>query len=340
MSAMKALLAARPGDILRKSIRPGHYGPSIQFRRPMYRIISTFRKLQLITLLLALTGKAYALVLTLKADSLREEMINIGFHQLFISSNGPQDAQFTVVFESGAGGSSTDWTAVRRLLPATLRTIAYDRAGVGKSEAGPLPRTMAQEVVELHHLLEKAHIKGPLILVGQSIGGLLVRLYTEQYGGQVKGLVLVDPTHESSVLGSMKYGGWVRLREKAVGKTIPTPQLILRRSAGYDSTADYMAEEFQLLYRSRLKRPQPFADRPLVVIGAGSRKQPPGTPDEQWKLLRAERDDQIRELTGLSRNSTFILDSNSGHMVQHDNPAVVVQAIERVIQALETGRKP
>ena len=44
-------------------------------------------------------------------------------------------------------------------------------------------------------------MQGPYVLVGQSIGGLLVRLYTAQYSGDVMGVVLVDPTHKSDMLG-------------------------------------------------------------------------------------------------------------------------------------------
>ena len=92
-----------------------------------------------------------------------ERLIEIGNHKLFVSIKGNQDAKFTVVFESGAGGSSGDWTKVISLLPPEIRTAAYDRAGVGKSEKGPLPQTMAQNVFELHELLKAVKIKGPII---------------------------------------------------------------------------------------------------------------------------------------------------------------------------------
>jgi pimeloyl-ACP methyl ester carboxylesterase len=269
-------------------------------------------------------------------DTAGERMIDIGFHKLFISEKGNRDAPFTIVFESGAGGGARDWTKVIATLPPDYHTLAYDRAGTGKSEPGPLPRTMEQEVFELHKLLEKAKIKGPVILVGQSIGGLLVRMYTERYGKNIKGLVLVDPTHESSMLGSIRYGGWTRLREKATGKPIPKPQLENKVSNQYDSTADYMAEEFQQMYAASLKNKQQLKNRPTIIIGAGIRKQPPGTPDDQWKQLRAERDTQIEELTSLSGNSKFILDPKSGHYVQNDNPEIVAQSIQQVVNAIST----
>ena len=268
-----------------------------------------------------------------------ERLVDIGNHKLFITEKGNRNAKFTVVFESGAGGSSQDWAKVISLLPLEIRTVAYDRAGIGKSEAGPLPQTMAQSVFELHKLLDAAKITGSIILVGQSIGGLLVRLYTERYGKNVVGLVLVDPTHESSVLGSMKYGGWVRLREKASGKSIPKPQVKASISAGYDSTADYMAEEFQNMYLSSIKNPQQLGSYPLVILGAGIRKQPPGTPDEQWKELRNERDKQIQDLTILSSNSKFILDPKSSHSIQNDDPEIVAKSIQIVINSITSKTK-
>ncbi|MBA4849820.1 alpha/beta hydrolase [Emticicia sp. BO119] len=268
-----------------------------------------------------------------------EENVSIGDFKLFVSVKGSSNAKYSVIFESGGGGTSKDWEKVRNLLPSSIRTVTYDRAGSGKSGKGPLPRTMRQEVFELHELLKKIYLKGPYILVGQSLGGLLTRLYTEQYGNDVIGLVLVDPTHESSMLGSMRYNGWVRLREKAEGKTIPKPQIEKPVAMGYDSTADYLAEEFQALYLSRIKKPQALGNRPLIILGAGLAKQPPGTPDEQWQAIRKEKEEQKRGLTSLSSNSKFILDPQSGHNIQYDNPAIVANAIESIIKAIDLKQK-
>src|SRR5688500_5303272 len=118
---------------------------------------------------------------TTVSDIRSEKFVDIGYHKLFVSNAGISNSKFTVIFESGAGGSSKDWERVKLLLPSNIRTLAYDRAGLGKSEGGPLPRTMGQEVFELHQLLKELKISGPIVLVGQSVGGLLVRLYTEKY---------------------------------------------------------------------------------------------------------------------------------------------------------------
>lgn len=69
------------------------------------------------------------------------------------SLHRPTNGSPTVIFESGGGGSSKDWSRVRDLLSSRVRMCAYDRAGLGWSEVGPAPRTMKQEVFELHALL-------------------------------------------------------------------------------------------------------------------------------------------------------------------------------------------
>jgi pimeloyl-ACP methyl ester carboxylesterase len=264
-------------------------------------------------------------------------LIDIGGHKLHLLCVGPSNRRPTVILEAGGGGSSRDWSQVQNLLSANVRTCAYDRAGSGWSEAGPAPRTMRQEVFELHALLEAAKVPGPFVLVGQSIGGLLVRLYTEQYGSEVVGLVLVDPTHESDMLGSARYGGWVRLREKAAARPVPEPRREGRPSKQYNPEDDYLAEEFQQIYLSRKTNPEPLGKRPLIVLAAGKRQRPPGTPDDLWAQIRVEKDGQKVDLSRLSSNSKFVLDPSSGHNIQADNPQLVARAIEEVLAAVTKG---
>jgi pimeloyl-ACP methyl ester carboxylesterase len=69
---------------------------------------------------------------------------------------------------------------------------------------------MRQDAYELHALLRAAGIKSPYILVGHSVGGLIARVYGEQYPKEVAGMVLVDPTHEDTTL--LYQGKLVRVR--------------------------------------------------------------------------------------------------------------------------------
>ena len=63
---------------------------------------------------------------------------------------------------------------------------------MGYSEAGPLPRTAEQFAKELHTLLHQANIPGPYVLVGHSLGGLPVRVFTHRYPAEVVGVVLIE----------------------------------------------------------------------------------------------------------------------------------------------------
>jgi pimeloyl-ACP methyl ester carboxylesterase len=245
----------------------------------------------------------------------------------------------TVILEAGGGGFSSDWSRVQNILSPDVPVCAYDRAGLGWSEPGPAPRTMKQEVFELHLLLDAAGVHGPYVLVGQSIGGLLVRLYTGQYAGEVMGIVLVDPTHESDMLGSLRYGGWVRLREKALARVVPEPRREGKAATQYNPDDDYSAEEFQQLYLSRKTNPVPFGDRPLIVLAAGKRPAPPGTSDELWAQMRIEKDGLRIDLSRLSTNSKFVLDPLSTHAMHLDNPQLVARSIKEVLAAVSTGAR-
>jgi pimeloyl-ACP methyl ester carboxylesterase len=249
---------------------------------------------------------------------------------------GSANGSPTVILEAGGGGFSSDWSQVQNVLSPDVPVCAYDRAGLGWSEPGPAPRTMKQEVFELHLLLDAAGVHGPYVLVGQSIGGLLARLYTAQYAGEVMGIVLVDPTHESDLLGSLRYGGWIRLREKALPRVVPEPRREGKAATQYNPDDDYSAEEFQQLYLSRKTNPVPFGDRPLIVLAAGKRPAPPGTSDELWAQMRIEKDGLRIDLSRLSTNSKFVLDPLSTHAMHLDNPQLVAHSIKEVLTAAST----
>ena len=266
-------------------------------------------------------------------------MIDVGGHKLQIHCTGPRDAKPVVIFAAGGGAFSKDWTLVQSLLARQVRTCAYDRAGLGWSDPGPAPRTLKQEVFELHALLKAANISGPLVLVGQSIGALNVRLYTMEYGNDVAGICLVDPADESSMLFSVRAGRWMKLRDQATGRTVPPVRSSGTLSTGYKPEDDYLGDEARLLYLDREKNPQPFGDRPLLVLAAGKRPPPPGMTQETYKDIRRANDERHVEASHLSRNSKFVLDPNSGHNIQLDDPKAVADAVDEVVGAVKNHTK-
>ncbi|MBA4849360.1 alpha/beta fold hydrolase [Emticicia sp. BO119] len=121
------------------------------------------------------------------------KMVNLGGWRLHILEQGAQHTYGpSVILEAGSGDFSFDWALVQPKVAEFARVYSYDRAGLAWSELGPRPHTMQQTVYNLHCLLQKAQVPKPYILVGASLGGILVRLYEQTYPDEIAGLILVD----------------------------------------------------------------------------------------------------------------------------------------------------
>jgi len=77
-------------------------------------------------------------------------------------------------------------------IAAFTGTCWYDRAGVGWSDPPSSPRTGASVASDLHEALHRAGVLAPYVMVGSSVGGQYIRIYTARYPTDVAGLVLVD----------------------------------------------------------------------------------------------------------------------------------------------------
>ena len=140
--------------------------------------------------LIALGGGAAA-----GAPPLRGEMVDIGGRRMHIVCEGPADAGPTLVFESGVWGFSADWGAVQQLTTQRgWRSCAYDRAGMGFSDAGPGPRDGMAIAADLERLLDAVKEPGPYILVGHSMAGLRLPTFARRNPDKVAGIVLADPS--------------------------------------------------------------------------------------------------------------------------------------------------
>lgn len=124
---------------------------------------------------------------------MRGDLIDIGGRRLRIVRAGPAGKAPLVVCEHGSFGCATDWAVVQEKLAARgLRSLAYDRAGVGHSEPGPSPRDGRASNADLAALLAALGETGPMVLAAHSLGGLSARLFALTYPERVTGLVLVD----------------------------------------------------------------------------------------------------------------------------------------------------
>ena len=104
-----------------------------------------------------------------------------------------------MILESGFAADASAWYKVQPMLAKTMRVCAYDRAGASGSDPGPFPRDGDAIAKDLDQALTAAKSSGPFIGVGHSAGGLYIRLFAARRVGQMKGLVLVDPSIEHQV---------------------------------------------------------------------------------------------------------------------------------------------
>jgi pimeloyl-ACP methyl ester carboxylesterase len=209
-----------------------------------------------------------------------------------------------------------------------------------------------QEVSEVRSALEKAGERAPFVLVGQSLGAWVVRRFAELHPADVRAIVLVEPGNENGYVGYR--GQWVIPRTLASPRPVPPARTLAESPpvplAGADQNAcgtrgdrsvhlfrcyaphdDYFAEEMALFYGTWMQKKHPLDSIPLIVItGTKPRTPPPGLTEAQ---LRA---DSLRiDLSRLSSRGHEVRDSLSGHHVQRDNPALIVEVVRQMMR----GRK-
>jgi pimeloyl-ACP methyl ester carboxylesterase len=126
----------------------------------------------------------------------------------------------TVIFDIGVGDPAGDWSLVQPQVAEFTRACSYDRAGLGFSDPGDGGGSSGEIVADMKRLLSAASIAPPYILVGQSYGGMNVRLYYYTHPEEVVGLVLVEPSHEEQDEGfrmlslrALSRADWVAGRE-------------------------------------------------------------------------------------------------------------------------------
>jgi pimeloyl-ACP methyl ester carboxylesterase len=102
--------------------------------------------------------------------------------------------QATVVFLHGIGLSAHSWNEVIAKLPSDIRVITVDLLGFGQSPKPHWPiysvRLQARMIIATFLRLR---IKGPVILVGHSLGALVAVEIAKRYPLLVRSMVLCSP---------------------------------------------------------------------------------------------------------------------------------------------------
>jgi len=277
---------------------------------------------------LTLDGRGRVAAWELGAPKPKANRVDVGGYHLYIHCLGT--GRPTVLLEAGLGSPSEVWGLVQPAVARFTRVCAYDRAGVGGSDAGPRPRTSATIVAELHTLLNRAGITGPYVLVGHSLGGFHVRLYAGRYPREVVGMVLVDASHPDQIARELAVlpprrpheSPFVTALRDSLTSTRPEPTegLDLRASA------------------AQVRAVGSLGARPLVVLTRGRLGDgfPPDVPADVVRRDGQVWQDLQNRLARLSSDSTHVLARESGHFIQVQQPQLVIEAIRQVVRSART----
>jgi pimeloyl-ACP methyl ester carboxylesterase len=164
----------------------------------------------------------------------------------------------------------------------------------------------------LERALSAAGERSPYVLVGHSYGGLIVRLYASRFPERVKGVVLVDSSHEDQMR---------RLGEPA--PPLPGPGTVINVPEVIDLVA----------MNGALNAHTWRANIPLLVLTRGSAREikSSNAPDAA-SLARYEIWlDLQRELATRSPRAEHIIAKQSGHFIQNDEPQLVIAGVRRIL---------
>ena len=273
-------------------------------------------------------------------------LVDVGGYRLHINCMGHGSP--TVVLDAGAGISFNSWRKVQPQIATFTQVCSYDRAGLGYSEASPFPRTSRVIAQELQKLLVNSQIAPPYVMVGHSLGGFNVRVYTSQNPSSVVGMILVDSSHPD------QFNRYPPIVRKQVARDLRNYKLFewqvpfgiprLRKQCGSDPvdiTLDCTFRDARAWVGETEALPEsaaqaaltgPFGDIPLSVLSHDPEKLPPEFSPDVGKIVNDIWEKMQEELATLSTQGTQKTAKNSSHFVQIDRPELVVEEVRKIVE--------
>ena len=244
----------------------------------------------------------------------------------------------TIVLISGSGVSSASWDyigdttvtanppktsqeAVEPQLAKVTRVCSYDRPGTtgfddspSRSTAVPQPTTAQGDARTLHDALRVAGVPFPYVLVGHSWGGFIATTFDRLYPNEVGGMVLIDAGSQylQTVMPPDIWNAWIQAVAGNGSKNPSGEQADYPSSIAFLSTVPTVKKVPTVVLTS---------DKPIDFFGTGdATKYHPQWVEAQSLLARSLGGEQITN-------------TDSGHFIQTENPALVIAQTKTVLTA-------
>lgn len=315
-------------------------------------------RVSIIIFVLAITGIIYQTAAT-ESDQRKYPppgvLVNVDGYKMHIYCMGAGSP--TIILDHVGGGSSVDWALIQPKLAEHTRVCAYDRAGYGWSDYNPTPRTLEQQVNELHGLLAGANEQGPYILVGHSYGARVDRVYAAKYPDEVTGMVLMDagvlyddrryPAETLSEFESenkmIRTAHWlapfglVRLLQPIMGNpAFDLPEEVQLASTSFAGTSRYwqsLNDQTNVLSTVFVEERQvtSLGDIPLLVLVS---TEPEDATHKIWRQANIE-------MAGLSSHGSYRVVDGATHMslaYRQNDAQVCTDGILDVLDAVQNDK--
>ena len=263
-------------------------------------------------------------------NGFREEIVTYGMEN-------NRKGKPVIVFENGRGTDFDYWLPILKEVSKTNTVFAYNRPRIGGSEDDNRVPAIDYIAENLRKALLSKGLYPPYILVGHSWGGAYARCYASFYPEEIAALIFVDPHDftKKEDLGKLPYRQ-IGLAEGQIDSLF----------AEYDKSADeYMARGPKFVVEEMkaqrefsktgfdLCNRHPLPDVPVHFIMAGGF---PVVPEQtaslydQEKMFRINNEIKMKrwlDLINPLRYGKFFYSSNSGHIMQRDDPDVIISSI-------------
>lgn len=245
--------------------------------------------------------------------------VDVGGYALWMHSQGQESP--TVVFESAGGEDSSEWSNIESIIRqrGKVRTVVYDREGLGKSDMNSRPYRIQDEETALRHALDQCGVQGAILLVSHSYGGFISEILASE-DRQVKGLVMVDaniPAFFDDKEAALISARYTPLAKDLIKERPRLGRNLLRQDQAYPDTARYMRHIHVPLN--------------IPVIDITAEHTWVDAPDELAAMRRAHA-----EFVAASSNRVGILAKGSGHYITRDRPDIVIDAVLRLISEIQS----